>query len=88
MPWVFFPPQLAQRWPELKDAQFPGATVAEVFGHMERAYPGLSSALLEPSGALRQEVVALIGGRPLQDREGLSDPVGEEDDLYIFPRRG
>ena len=34
--------------------------------------------------ALRRHVVVYVNGRPANDRVRLSDPVGPQDEIYVF----
>jgi sulfur-carrier protein len=41
-------------------------------------------AVLDDQGALRRHVVVYVNGQPVNDRVGLTDPVGPRDEIYVF----
>jgi molybdopterin synthase sulfur carrier subunit len=57
-----------------------GAALAQVFAEQPRA----RSYVLDEQGHLRKHVVVFVDGRRVQDREGLSDPVGESSEVYVM----
>jgi hypothetical protein len=40
--------------------------------------------VLDDQGSLRRHVAVYVGGRPVVDRIGLDDPVGPEEEIYVF----
>ena len=83
MPTVVFTPQL-ERFLAVPTARVPGATVGEALGAAFAANPKLKSYLLDDQGALRRHVAVFVAGQAVTDREKLSDPVGADDEIYVF----
>ncbi len=46
--------------------------------------PLLRGYILDDSGAVRHHVAVFVDGLALQDRIGLSDPVGESSEVYVM----
>lgn len=46
--------------------------------------PPLRSYLLDEHGRLRKHVSIYVNDRAIADRIGLTDPVGEEDEVFVF----
>ena len=57
-----------------------GAALAAVFA----LRPALRGYVLDDQGALRQHVAIYVSGRLVSDRIGLTDPVGPDDEIYVF----
>jgi len=62
----------------------PGATVAEALAAVFHGRPELRGYLLDDQGALRRHVVVFVGGRPVQDRQRLSDAVPEGAEITVM----
>src|SRR5204863_9287693 len=65
-------------------AEVAGATVGEALAAVFEARPALRGYALDEQGALRRHVAVYIGGEAVRDRVTLSDPIGPEDDIYVF----
>lgn len=61
-----------------------GRTVADLITQLNSEYPGLADYLVDDRGVLRKHVNVFLNGDLIHDRQTLQDPVGEEDDVYIF----
>ena len=61
-----------------------GSTVAEALDAVFALRPELRGYVLDDQGALRRHVAVYIQGQPVRDRIALSDPVGPEDEVYVF----
>jgi len=61
-----------------------GASVAEALEHVFADRPALRSYVLDDQGALRKHVAVFINDRAVADRLRLADPVGAEDEIYVF----
>jgi len=46
--------------------------------------PALRGYVLNDQGALRRHVAIYVNGRLVNDRIGLTDPVGPRDEIYVF----
>lgn len=84
MPRVTVAPHLVNQFPVPRQCTAAGETLAEIVADLERQYPGVRRYLLDDQGALRQHVNLFVGDRWTQDRQGLSDPVGAEDEVFVF----
>ena len=65
-------------------AEVAAATVGEAFALVFAAQPALRGYVLDDQGALRRHVAVYVGGRPVADRTGLADPVGPDDEIFVF----
>jgi hypothetical protein len=61
-----------------------GKTVGEVLAAVFAPRSVLRGYVLDDQGALRRHVVVYVNGRPVEDRTGLRDPVGPDDEIYVF----
>jgi molybdopterin converting factor small subunit len=61
-----------------------GKTVDEALAAVLASRPTLRRYVLDDQGALRRHVVVYVNGRPVEDRAGLSDTVGPDDEIYVF----
>jgi molybdopterin synthase sulfur carrier subunit len=80
---VSFTPNL-QRHVECPPREVAGSTVRAV---LEAAFASNAKArgyVLDDRGALRKHMNVFVNGEQVQDREGLSDPVPEGADVYVF----
>lgn len=83
MPNVAFTRAL-ERFLEAPPAAVDGATVGEALAAVFAARPALRGYVLDDQGALRRHVAIYVNGRPVADRAGLGDPVGPDDEIYVF----
>jgi molybdopterin synthase sulfur carrier subunit len=83
MPTVSFTSAL-QRFLPAPPAQVEGGTVASALGSVFALRPALRGYVLDDQGALRRHVAVYINGSPVRDREKLADPVGPQDEIYVF----
>lgn len=83
MPTVSFTTALT-RFLAAPPAQVEGATVRDALAAVFRARPALRGYVLDDQGALRRHVAVYVGGEPVTDRSGLSDPVGPDDEIYVL----
>jgi molybdopterin synthase sulfur carrier subunit len=61
-----------------------GDTVRAVLEAAFVANPRLRGYLLDDQDHLRKHVLVAVGGKIIADRAGLSDPVAEDADVYVF----
>ena len=61
-----------------------GATVGDALGAVFASRSTLRGYVLDDQGALRRHVVVYVNGRAVSDRDGLTDPVGPDDEIYVF----
>jgi hypothetical protein len=83
MPTVSFTPAL-RRFVLAPESRVEAATVAEALALVFASHPALRGYVLDDQGALRRHVNVYVGGEPVRDRAGLSDPVGPEEEIYVF----
>jgi sulfur-carrier protein len=73
-----------ERFVEAPCAAVDGTTLAEAFASVFASRPTLRGYVLDDQGALRRHVAVYINGRPAKDRARLGDPVGPDDEIYVF----
>lgn len=61
-----------------------GATLGEALAAVFASHPAVRGYVLDDQGALRRHVAVYVNGRPVVDRVRLSDPVGPQDEIYVF----
>lgn len=65
-----------------RDAE--GATLREVLDAAFVESPALRGYILDEQGRLRQHIVVFIDGQASLDRTLLTDPVGEDAQVYVM----
>lgn len=83
MAWVRFTRNL-DKLVEARDARVDGATVAEALAACFAANPAVERYVLDDQGAVRRHVAVFVNGALVADRAGLSDPVGDDDEIYVM----
>jgi sulfur-carrier protein len=83
MPTVLFTSAL-QRFLPAPSAQVAGITIGEALSEVFASHPRLRGYVLDDQGALRRHVAIYVNGHPVADRTRLTDPVGSEDEIYVF----
>jgi molybdopterin converting factor small subunit len=61
-----------------------GACVHAVLEHVFAVHPRLRSYILDDQGCVRRHVSIYVNAEHIRDRERLSDPVGEDDEIFVF----
>lgn len=61
-----------------------GATVREALDGVFAEVPRLRSYIVDEQGRLRRHVNIFVNDDPVTDRERLSDPVGGDDEIFVF----
>lgn len=61
-----------------------GDTVSAVLNDVFRDNAALRSYLLDDQGRLRQHVAVYINDRLVADRDRLTDPVADGDEVFVF----
>jgi hypothetical protein len=84
MPRVSFTRHLLRFFPDLREGDVPGGTVAEVVAELDRRHPGLASYLVDDRGALRKHVNIFVGEEMVRDRERLSDPLSPDAQVFVM----
>ncbi len=83
MPRVTFTGHL-QRLVGAPPAQVEGRTVREALERVFEQNPRLRPYVLDDQGALRRHVIVFVGGEPVADRTGLSDPAPEDAEIAVL----
>jgi molybdopterin converting factor small subunit len=83
VPRVVFTSNL-QRHIRCAESQVAAATVAAALAQVFTEQPQARGYVLDEQGHLRKHVVVFVDGRRVQDRERLSDPVGESSEVYVM----
>jgi sulfur-carrier protein len=73
-----------QRFLDAPAAQVTGATVGEVLAAVFEARPALRGYVVDDQGAVRRHVAIYVKGEAVRDRAKLSDPIGPDDEIYVF----
>ena len=81
---IKFTAALKRFFPDLKEIEVSGTTVAEVLEKTELKYPGISEYLLDERGAVRQHMNIFVRGELIADRNNLQDRLEESDEIVIF----
>jgi molybdopterin converting factor small subunit len=62
----------------------PGLSVRAVLEHVFAAHPRLRSYVLDDQDRLRRHVAIYVNGDRIADRDRLSDPVDDADEVFVF----
>jgi sulfur-carrier protein len=81
---VNFTSALKRFYPTLEPVAIEGNSVSEILNKLEIQYTGITDFLVDEHGELRQHINIFIGDQMLNDREKLTDRVGEKDEILIF----
>ena len=84
MPKVKFTSALKRFFPSLQETVVEANSIQEVLTALEQKHPGLSTYLVDDTGRLRQHVNVFIKNELIRDRNKLSDPVQQNDEVLIF----
>lgn len=84
MPKIRFTSALKRFFPTLSEMEMEGETVRDILTNLEKAYPGISTYLLQDDGTLRKHVNIFIQGNLVENRRSLMDPVKNTDEVLIF----
>jgi sulfur-carrier protein len=83
MPTVSFT-SAPERFLAAPPAKVEGGTVGEALAAAFEAHPKLRGYVLDDQGTLRRHVAVYVNGATVRDREKLLDPVGPDDEIYVF----
>lgn len=84
MATVKFTYALQRFFPDLSETAVASSSLPEVMQAIEKAYPGITSYILDERGELRQHVNIFIDGNQITDRKTLSDSFQEDSEIYIM----
>lgn len=80
---IFFTGHLA-RYLDASSVEVVGETVAEALAAAFAQKAKLRPYILDEQGHVRRHVSIYVGGTAITDREGLSDAVGRDDEIYVL----
>jgi sulfur-carrier protein len=83
MPWVRFTRNL-DKLVEVRDTHVEGAAVADALAACFAQNPAVERYVLDDQGDVRRHVAVFVNGALVADRAGLSDPVGDDDEIYVM----
>lgn len=83
MPKVHFTPHL-RRHLDAESQVVGGGTVREALEAVFRENPRLRGYVLDDQSRLRQHVAVFVDDRMIGDRDGLSDRVGDDTEIYVM----
>ena len=83
MPWVRFTRNL-ERLVAVRDTRVVAVTVRAALDACFVENPGVARYVLDDQGAVRKHVVVFVNGEQIRDRSMLSDPVADEDQIYVM----
>lgn len=85
MQTVKFTQALKRFYPDLGDLEMNAESLAELINEIDRQFQGMKSYIVDDQGILRQHVNIFVDGKMIEDREGLSDSISEEDcEIFIM----
>ncbi len=84
MAHVRFTDHLTRFFPDLAEGHVPGETVRDVIDELERRHPAFASFVIDERGRLRRHVNVFVGQEPVGDREALTDPVGDQERMFVL----
>ena len=62
----------------------PGPSVRAVLDHVFAGHPRLRYYVLDDQDRVRRHVAIYVNGDRIADRDRLTDPVGEDDEVFVF----
>ena len=83
MPEVRFTENL-RRHLDAPECRVEGTTVREALDRVFEMQPRLRGYVLDDQHRLRKHVVVFINGDMVRDRDGLSDPVSTDAELFVM----
>jgi len=73
-----------QRHLSCPDLTVPGSSVRVVLDQVFAVEPRLRSYILDDQDRVRRHVAIYVSGDRIADRERLSDPVGDDAEVFVF----
>ena len=83
MPTVSFSPNI-QSHVDVESLDVAGKTVRESLDSVFEQHPRLRSYLFDDEGKVRKHIAMMVNSEPVQDRDGLSDPVNSRDEIFVM----
>ena len=82
MTTLAFTPNLA-RHVDAWDARVAGTTLGAALDAYFTENPRVRGYVLDDQGAVRKHVAIFVNGELIRDRTSLSDPIGQDDDIFV-----
>jgi sulfur-carrier protein len=82
MAHIFFAAAI-QRHVATPEREVDARTLGDAFETVFAELPRLRGYILDDQGALRRHLSVFVDGRPVRDRQHLSDALGEESRVYV-----
>jgi sulfur carrier protein ThiS len=82
MPRISFTPNL-YRHVQTPSAEVTGNTVRQALENYFQLHHQVRGYVLDDQGALRKHMAIFLNQELINDRSGLSDPVREDDDIFV-----
>ncbi len=73
-----------QRHIATPECEIDAPTLGEALEAVFAAQPRLRGYILDDQGALRKHLSVFVDGRPVRDRQHLSDAIGEESQVHVI----
>jgi sulfur carrier protein ThiS len=83
MAHLFFAPSI-QRHVAMPAREVDARTLGEALESAFAEQPRLRGYILDDQGSLRKHLAVFVDGRPVRDRQHLSDALGEESQVYVI----
>lgn len=84
MPVVAFTHHLNRYFPDLRETEVPGGTLAEVVHNLARTWPGLPEYIVDERGKLRKHVNIFVGDDRIDYTDDLTAPLPSNQKVFIF----
>lgn len=82
---IKFTQALKRFYPELGEIEMEAANLTEMLDALEVQFKGIKNYIVDDQGVLRQHVNIFVNGKMLEDRDGLSDSISDEDcEIFIM----
>ena len=72
-----------KRHVQVEPTQVEPGNVGRVLGQVFEGHPKLRSYVLDDQGGVRKHVTVFVNGEPINDRNGLSDQVPDDAEVYV-----
>ena len=84
MPIVRFTSNLKRFYPDLIPINSNAKNIYGLLDDINGNYPGIKDYVVDEQGMLRKHVNIFINNHQIKDREQLTDPILEQDEVYIM----
>ena len=81
---VKFTSALKRFYPELSEIEVEADCIADLVKKVNDKFPKLTQYIVDENGSLRKHVNIFIGNNMIKDRNGLSDKIVNNDDVFIM----